>query len=172
MKMTGIVLFIRCIVFAAGVPIGHDRVRRETQQLRGGGMYPTAVARTPLDINLNISVDSPTEFLESLPEPCSPELSFPIVLRVKHQHANPPHAPRLLRARRERPRNHRATNKSDEFPSRNNNHSITSSASASNVSGRVRPSALAVFMLRKRLNRVGRKTGIVAGLAPPRIWPV
>src|SRR5262249_22477897 len=104
-----------------------DRVRRETQQLRGRGTYPTAVARTPLDINLNIGVDSPAEFLESLPEPCSPELSFPIVLGVKHQHANPPHAPRLLRARRERPRNRRAANKSEEFPPRNN-HSITSSA--------------------------------------------
>src|SRR5262245_64576927 len=57
-------------------------------------MYPTAVARTPLDINLNIGVDSPAEFLESLLEPCRSELSFPIVLRVKHQHANQPHAPR------------------------------------------------------------------------------
>src|SRR5262245_52354361 len=110
-------------------------------------MYPTAVARTPLDINLNIGVDRPAEFLESLPEPCSAELSFSIVFGVKHQHANPPHAPRLLRARRERPRNCRATNKSEELPP-HNNHSITSSASASNVS-RVRPSALAVFILRK-----------------------
>src|SRR5262245_59756015 len=48
-------------------------------------------------------------------------------------------------------------------------YSITSSARASSVSGTVRPSALAVFMLMTSLKRVGFCTGRSAGLVPLRI---
>src|SRR5215475_5651338 len=51
---------------------------------------------------------------------------------------------RLLRARRERPRCHRAAEQRDE---RAPLHSITSSARASSESGTVRPSVLAVLRL-------------------------
>ena len=51
---------------------------------------------------------------------------------------------RLLRARRERPRGRRAAEQGDELaPS----HSITSSARASSVSGKVTPSSLAALRL-------------------------
>src|SRR5262249_27600225 len=48
-------------------------------------------------------------------------------------------------------------------------HSITSSASASNVGGTSRPSALAVLRLMTDLNLVACSTGISPGLAPLRI---
>src|SRR5499427_2494969 len=73
---------------------------------------------------------------------------------------------RLLRTRRERPRNHRAAEQRDEIAAV---HSITSSARAKNVSGIVRPSALAVLRLTTRSNLVGCSTGISAGFTPRRI---
>jgi hypothetical protein len=48
-------------------------------------------------------------------------------------------------------------------------HSITSSASASNLSGILRPSALAVVKLMTRSNLVGCSTGMSPGFAPRRI---
>jgi hypothetical protein len=51
------------------------------------------------------------------------------------------------------------------------NYWITSSAIANNVSGIVRPSALAVLRLTIRLYLVGCTTGRSAGLAPLRILP-
>jgi protocatechuate 3,4-dioxygenase beta subunit len=51
-------------------------------------------------------------------------------------------------------------------------HSITSSASASTVSGTVRPSALAVLRLITNSNLVGCMTGRSAGFSPLRILPV
>src|SRR5262249_40022269 len=58
--------------------------------------------------------------------------------------ADAPHPLRLLRARRERPRRRRTAEQRDEFAAL---HSITSSASASILSGTVRPSAFAVLRL-------------------------
>src|SRR5262245_52793430 len=52
---------------------------------------------------------------------------------------------------------------------RNPGYSITSSARASRVSGRVRPSAFAVVRLMTRSNLVGCSTGTSPGLAPRRI---
>src|SRR5258707_212333 len=52
-------------------------------------------------------------------------LPFRISLGVAHQQTNSPHAPRLLRARRERPRG-RGAEERDELAA--SNHSITSSA--------------------------------------------
>src|SRR5262249_45949143 len=48
-------------------------------------------------------------------------------------------------------------------------HSITSSATASNLSGTSRPNALAVFKLTTSSNLVGCMTGISAGRVPLRI---
>src|SRR6202035_3685936 len=69
----------------------------------------------------------------------------------------------LLGAYRERQRHRRAAETEDELAPL---HSITSSASASSVGGRVRPSALAVFWLTTSSNLVGVCTGMSAGLAP------
>src|SRR6516162_7883481 len=73
---------------------------------------------------------------------------------------------RLLRARRERPRNRRTTEQRDE---RAPFHSITSSARASSVGGKSRPSALAVFKLTTSSYFVGACTGRSAGFSPLRM---
>src|SRR5262249_61379138 len=78
--------------------------------------------------------------------------------------ADPDHRlPRLLRARRERPRRRRAAEQGNELAPF---HSITSSARASNLSGILRPSALAVFALITSSNFVGCSTGKSPALAP------
>src|SRR5262249_55552426 len=76
---------------------------------------------------------------------------------------------RLLRARREGPRNRRAPEQRDEFPPP---HSMTSSAATSSLSGTVKPSILAVEALMTNSNLVACKTGRSVGLAPLRIRPV
>src|SRR5262249_18757171 len=75
----------------------------------------------------------------------------------------------LLRARRERPCR-RAAEQGDEVAALQLRiHSITSSARASNASGTVKPSALAVFILMISSKWVGCSTGRSAGWAPLRI---
>src|SRR5215470_12541142 len=66
-----------------------------------------------------------------------------------------------LRPRRERPRRRAAEQRDELAPL----HSITSSARASSVSGTVRPSALAVFMLITSSYLVGACTGMSAGFS-------
>jgi hypothetical protein len=46
----------------------------------------------------------PPELLKSLPERRDEDQSFRVALGMRHQHADPPHPVRLLRARRKRPR--------------------------------------------------------------------
>src|SRR5262249_23650160 len=75
------------------------------------------------------------------------------------------HLPRLLRARRERPRD-RAAEQSDELASL---HSITSSARATKIGERSKPKVLAVFRLTTNSNLVPCWTGNSAGFAPLRI---
>ena len=76
--------------------------------------------------------------------------------------------PRLLRARRKRPRSRAAEQRDELAPL----HSITSSASASSLAGISSPSTFAVLMFITRSNLVGCTTGKSAGLAPWRIRPV
>src|SRR5262249_39857296 len=68
--------------------------------------------------------------------------------------------PRLLRARRKRPRRRDAERRHDLAAL----HSITSSARAMTAGGTVRPSARAVTKLITRSNLVGCSTGSSAGL--------
>src|SRR5262249_24725504 len=75
---------------------------------------------------------------------------------------------RLLRPRRERPRDRCAAEKRDE---RAPSHSITSLARASTFSGTSRPSDLAVFRLITSSNLVGCTTGRSAGFSPFKIRP-
>src|SRR5215471_7910559 len=73
----------------------------------------------------------------------------------------------LLRARRMRPYRRRpAAEQRDELAAL---HSITSSARASNVGGKSRPSALAVFKLTTSSYFVGACTGRSAGFSPLRM---
>src|SRR5262249_37649152 len=74
----------------------------------------------------------------------------------------------LLRRRRERPRRRRAAEQRDELAPV---HSITSSARASTVAGRVRPSAFAVLRLITSSYLVGFCTGKLAGFSPLRMRP-
>src|SRR5262249_22598911 len=77
---------------------------------------------------------------------------------------------RLLRARRERPRGRRAASKRNELaPVDLCDHSITSSARASNVGGTSSPSDLAVLRLMTSSYLVGACTGRSAGFSPLRI---
>ena len=71
-------------------------------------------------------------------------MRFTVGLGKSYQDTDPPYPFALLRARRERPRDRRATEQHDDVAPP---HSITASASESSVDGTVRPSALAVFRL-------------------------
>src|SRR5262249_10402014 len=72
-----------------------------------------------------------------------------------------------LRPRHERPRGRRPAEQRDELAPAD--HSITSSATASSLSGIARPRALAILRLIKSRNLVGCSTGRRAGFAPFRI---
>src|SRR5262249_22836537 len=92
----------------------------------------------------------------------------PILARIQrpgHEVPDPGHSRRLLRACREWPRCRRAAEKRDELAPP---HSITSSARASTVAGRSRPSALAVLRLMTNSYLEACSTGRSAGLAPVR----
>src|SRR5262245_32474466 len=107
---------------------------------------------TPALLDRNIA-RRPSELLQLLPE-CS-QIALPQRRAGggRRQHAELAHPLRLLRACRERPRCRRAAeNRHELAPS---DHSITSSASASSLSGVWRPSALAVLRLMASSNFVG-----------------
>src|SRR5262249_6732941 len=77
---------------------------------------------------------------------------------------------RLLRPRRERPRSSNAAEQRDELAALQlRDHSMTSSARASNVDGTSRPSALAVLRLITSWYLVGSCTGRSAGFSPFRM---
>src|SRR5262249_55462283 len=87
--------------------------------------------------------------------------NFGIAFGVRHQNRHAPHALALPRTRCERPCC-RAANQRDELAAVA--HSITSSDSASSLSGISRPSAFAVWRLITHSNFVGCSTGKSAGL--------
>src|SRR6516162_7155998 len=91
-------------------------------------------------------------------------------LVAAHQHGDAPHLRTLLRPRRQWPAGRRAAEKADELAPPD--HSITSSAMASNLGGNSIPIARAAFMLSTSSNLVGLWTGNSAGLAPFKICPV
>src|SRR5262249_39715319 len=109
----------------------------------------------------------PPEFLQPLAQGRNACLSVRIV-RSQHYYGEAPHRPRLLRARRERPRRRRAAEERYELAT---DHSITSSARASSIGGTSRPSALAVLRLITNSTFVDCTTGKSAGFWPLRIRP-
>src|SRR5262245_59264084 len=108
--------------------------------------------RRPATVDPDAAVVRPSEPLEFLLERGQAGLIFGIVLRSRHQHADPAHPLRLLRVPGERPRSRRAAEQRDELATF---HSITSSARASSGGGTVRPSALAVLRLMRSSYLVG-----------------
>jgi len=58
----------------------------------------------PARVDPKVAALYPPEPLEFLPERRNIGLSFSVALGIRHQHTDPPHPLRLLRARRERPR--------------------------------------------------------------------
>src|SRR5262249_37767240 len=108
----------------------------------------------------------PSELCDLLPECVHAVFVFGVPFGIRHENPYVPHAARLLRARRERPRGCRAAKQRDELAPP---HSITSSARASTDAGISRPSVLAVLRLIIRSYFVGACTGRSAGLSPFRM---
>ena len=132
-----------CCSSAAVVGVVAERIRSgcsATSSFANRCIASVSPAR-PASVDPDVAALCPPELLEPLPECGDEGLSFPVALGIAHQHADPPHALGLLRARRERPRSCRAPEERDEVAA---SHSITSSARASSVGGTVRPSILAV----------------------------
>src|SRR6516162_340839 len=112
--------------------------------------------------------DIPTQLLQCLDKCYEAGLPCEIVCSQSHENTDPPHPVALLRPRRERPRRRAADQRDELAPF---HHSITSSASASSLSGIWRPNAFAVLRLMTNSNLVGCTTGKSPGLAPLRIRP-
>jgi len=72
------------------------------------------VPRTPTIDELDIAALCPAQGVKGLLENHDPRLSFRVI-RDSHQYAHPPHAIRLLCARRKRPRDRRAAQKDHEL---------------------------------------------------------
>ena len=71
----------------------------------------------PASVDSDVVALRPPELLESLPECGDEGLSFPVALCIPHQHADPLHPVRLLRARGQRPCRRRTADKRDELSS-------------------------------------------------------
>src|SRR5262249_47501124 len=143
-------------------------VRRESNQFRCVSTSPIGITGAPAGVDPHVAAINPAQFLQPLQECREASLALRIVCRQAHEHADAPHALPLLRARRGRPSCSRAAEERDELAPL---HSITSSASASRLSGMVSPSALAVLMLMTKLNLVGCSTGKSLGFSPLRMRP-
>src|SRR5262249_60520484 len=92
-------------------------------------------------VDPNVATDHPAQLLQLLQERTDASLIFRIIRGCSLDDADPPHALGLLRPRRERPCDSRAAEQRDELaPLHLRGHSITSSASASSLSGIWRPS--------------------------------
>src|SRR5262245_4766521 len=116
----------------------------------------------PTSVDPQIATVHPAQFTQLTHKRCELRLGF----RITHQHADAPHALGLLRGRRDRPRRRAAEQRNELAPP---DHSITSSASASKLSGTSSPSDFAVLRLITKLNLVGCSIGRSACLAPLRI---
>src|SRR5215467_4116566 len=128
------------------------------------GADACGVSSTPSIIDTDAAAVVPAQLLQRLAE----SLEIVLLLNIfgeRIEHADAPHALTLLCARHKRPRGCRAE-KRDELAA---SHSITSSASASNLSGTSSPSALAVLRLITSSNLLDCTTGKSEVLAPLRM---
>src|SRR5262249_24303220 len=119
-----------------------DDVRGERDQSRSLIYSLVGVVLGPAGLDPYIPPNPPAQFLQDLLERCKSILTFRVLGSPVHEDADPPHAIWLLRARRQRPRDHRAAEQRDKLAPP---HSITSSARPDRGRGTVMPSALAVL---------------------------
>src|SRR5712691_3900479 len=134
-----------------------DHVGLQGEELFRQRLKPARLSVAEAIVDEDVAALPPSTPFEPLPESGEPRLQVRIVLLAAQQHANAPHWVALLRVRRERPRP-RATEKRYELPPLDLSHSMTSSASASSLSGIVSPRALAVLRLMRSSNLVGWAT--------------
>src|SRR5262249_37606994 len=149
-----------------GGSLGGDNLDGEAKRTsRAFGRALAASPRIPI-CNREIASFDPAELAQPLHKSNDP-LTFGR-RRSGPQVPDGRQLPRLLRARRERPRGSRAAEQRDELAA---SHSITSSASASSRSGTASPSAFAVLRLSTSSNFVDCITGKSAGFSPLRTRP-
>jgi hypothetical protein len=113
--------------------MSQNDVRRERGQFRRVPANFRGISCGPARVDAHVAADAPTQLLQPLQERPDAGLKFGIIRACGQQHADPPRAIGLLRARRERPRCRTAEKRDELAPF----HSITLSASASNY--RCRP---------------------------------
>src|SRR5262249_21965670 len=142
----------------------HDNVRWKCDQFFRGSPSLRRITARPSDFNPHIVAVDPAQLMQDVQEYRDTSLLVRLDCRA-HEHANTPHAPVMLPARRERPRG-RTAEKRDERAAL---HSITSSARCWRIQGTSRPSVLAVLRLITSSNLTGAWTGSSLGCAPLRM---
>jgi hypothetical protein len=93
-----------------------DYVRRKRDQFRCVFAIEIDIVRAPARVDSHIAAVAPAQLLQDLLERCDASLTAWIICGHVHEHADPPHLPRLLRPRRKGPRRY-AAYKRDEFAS-------------------------------------------------------
>src|SRR5262245_7144302 len=148
----------------------YDHLCWQPNQFSRVGAHLVEIGTGVSIIDLNVMAGHPSDRLESLTQRLKIKLCIRIVLSYAQQHADASHPLGLLRARRERQRGRRAAEQRDELAAFHLCvQSITSSASASSLSGMWRPRVLAVVRLMMSSNLLGCSTGISPGFVPRRI---
>src|SRR5262249_53363019 len=122
-------------------PGRHDDGDLPANQIGGERRQAAIVAACPAELDRYVFTLGEATLLQPATKRFEPV--YGILRRARAQEADHRQR-RLLRARRERPRDGRATEHRDELAAL---HSITSSARASSIGGTSRPSALAVLRL-------------------------
>src|SRR5262249_18993763 len=146
-------------------PESCNYIHRATGEIGRGLGEPLGRAIGTAIFKRNVLAFQIAEIAQSLPE------SIPHRRIIDDADARNPSL--LLSDRRERPRRCRAADQRDELaPFHRCNHSITSSASASSLSGIWRPRVLAVLRLMANSSFVACGTGRSAGFSPLRMRPV
>src|SRR5262245_31539213 len=148
----------------------YDHLCWQPNQFSRVGAHLVEIGTGVSIIDLNVMAGHPSDRPESLTQRLKIKLCIRIVLSYAQQHADASHPLGLLRARRERQRGRRAAEQRDELAAFHLCvQSITSSASASSLSGIWRPRVLAVVRLMMSSNLLGCSTGISPGFVPRRI---
>src|SRR5262249_9504939 len=101
---------------------GEDDFRRERNQFRRVGIAPPGIDCAQAVVDLQVTSDVPSQFPKSLQERGVAGEWLRVVRGQASEHADPPHPLALLRARRERPRDHRAAEQRDELASAHVGH--------------------------------------------------
>jgi hypothetical protein len=93
---------------------GQDHVRHQPDQLRSIDACEFGITGVPANVDAEILAFGPSQLAESLDKGRHIRLRCGLRRGAVHEHADPPHLIRLLRARRERPCCRRAAEKGDE----------------------------------------------------------